>query len=78
MTLIYFILVLTITVMVHEFGHFICAKKNGVYVYEFSIGMGPKLISKKKGETDYFKCWNNNDIKSIVTKEQFNSVKYEI
>ena len=53
MTLIYFILVLTITVMVHEFGHFICAKKNGVYVYEFSIGMGPKLISKKKGETDY-------------------------
>ncbi len=53
MTLIYFILVLTLTVMVHELGHFLFAKKNNVYVYEFSIGMGPKLFSKKKGETDY-------------------------
>ena len=53
MTIIYFILVLTVTVMVHELGHFLLAKKNGVYVYEFSIGMGPKLISKKKGETEY-------------------------
>ena len=53
MTIIYFILVLTVTVMVHELGHFLFAKKNGVYVYEFSIGMGPKLISKKKGETEY-------------------------
>ncbi len=53
MTIIYFILVLTITVMVHELGHFLLAKKNGVYVYEFSIGMGPKLISKKKDETEY-------------------------
>ncbi len=53
MTIIYFILVLTITIMVHELGHFICAKKAGVYVYEFSLGMGPKLISHKKGETDY-------------------------
>ena len=53
MSIIYFILVLTITVMVHELGHFLLAKKNGVYVYEFSIGMGPKLFSKKKGETEY-------------------------
>ena len=53
MTIIYFIIVLTVTVMVHELGHFICAKKSGVYVYEFSIGMGPKIFSRKKGETDY-------------------------
>lgn len=53
MTLIYFIIVLTITVMVHEVGHFLCAKKFGVYVYEFSIGMGPKILSKVKGETTY-------------------------
>ena len=53
MTIIYFILVLTITIMVHELGHFICAKKAGVYVYEFSLGMGPKILSHKKGETDY-------------------------
>lgn len=37
----------------HEFGHFLLAKKNGVYVNEFSIGMGPKLFSFKKKETQY-------------------------
>ncbi len=42
------------TVMaIHEFGHFIVAKKNGVLVYEFSIGMGPSVYQKKKGETLY-------------------------
>jgi len=46
MTLIYFILILGITVFIHEFGHFIFAKKAGVHIYEFSIGMGPKLFSK--------------------------------
>ena len=55
MTLIYFILILGITVFVHEFGHFICAKKSGIYVYEFSIGMGPKIYSfkRKNDETVY-------------------------
>ncbi len=38
---------------VHEFGHFIAAKKAGVYVETFSIGMGPKLLKKKYGETEY-------------------------
>ena len=37
----------------HEFGHFIFAKMTGVYVYEFAIGMGPKIWGTKKGETDY-------------------------
>ena len=55
MTIIYFVLVLGITVSIHEFGHFICAKKSKVHVYEFSIGMGP-LIKKwyrKNDETQY-------------------------
>ena len=47
------ILVLSIIVIVHEFGHFIIAKANGITVVEFSIGFGPKLIHFRKGETDY-------------------------
>lgn len=55
MTLIYFILILGITVFIHELGHFIFAKKAGVHVYEFSIGMGPVIFKKnrKNDVTDY-------------------------
>ena len=42
-----------IMIFIHEFGHFIAAKKFGVLVHEFSIGMGPKLFSKKGKETVY-------------------------
>ena len=52
-TLILFILILGSIVFVHEFGHFMMAKLNGVYVYEFAIGMGPKIWSKKGKETEY-------------------------
>lgn len=52
MTIIYFILVLGITVLIHEFGHFIFAKKAGVYVYEFSIGMGPQIFKFKRKNDD--------------------------
>lgn len=38
---------------VHEFGHFIAAKKAGVFVETFSLGMGPKLVKKKIGDTEY-------------------------
>ena len=51
--LILFILILGSIVFVHEFGHFMMAKLTGVYVYEFAIGMGPKLWSKKGKETEY-------------------------
>ena len=40
-------------ILIHEFGHFLFAKLNGIYVVEFSIGMGPRLISFVKGETRY-------------------------
>ena len=47
-TLIILILILGIIVFIHELGHFLAAKKIGVYVYEFSVGMGPKLFSFKR------------------------------
>ena len=55
MTLIYFIIILGVIIFIHEFGHFIFAKKSGVHVYEFAIGMGPKIFSKKpkNSETEY-------------------------
>ena len=55
LTLIYFVLVLGIIVLIHESGHFLFAKLFNIYVYEFAIGMGPKLFSwkSKKGETVY-------------------------
>lgn len=51
--LLLFIVILGSIVFVHEFGHFIFAKITGVYVYEFALGMGPKLFSKKGKETEY-------------------------
>ena len=55
MTLIYFILILGVIILIHEFGHFIFAKKAGIYVYEFSIGMGPRIFkwTRKNDETEY-------------------------
>lgn len=48
-----FVLILGVIVFVHEFGHFILAKLTGVYVYEFALGMGPKIWGFKKGDTVY-------------------------
>ena len=55
LTIIYFVFILGVTVFIHELGHFLFAKKFGVHVYEFSIGMGPKLFkfNRKNDETDY-------------------------
>lgn len=53
LNLLLFIVVLGVIVFVHEFGHFIWAKICGVYVYEFAVGMGPKIWGFKKGETEY-------------------------
>ncbi len=50
-TLILLIFILGIIILVHEFGHFITAKKAGVHIYEFSIGMGP-VIKTFKGKDD--------------------------
>lgn len=51
--LILLILILSVLIFLHELGHFITAKKSGAYVYEFAIGMGPKLFSfKRKNKND--------------------------
>jgi regulator of sigma E protease len=52
-TLILTIVVLGILVFVHELGHFVTAKWAGVGVPRFSIGLGPRVIGVKVGETDY-------------------------
>lgn len=48
-----FIFALSLIIALHEFGHLLAAKKFGVYCYEYSIGMGPKICSKKFKETQY-------------------------
>ena len=53
MTIILFLLIFGLVVISHEFGHFLLAKKNGIRVVEFSVGMGPTLFHFKKGETIY-------------------------
>ncbi|MBE8951431.1 MAG: RIP metalloprotease RseP [Quinella sp. 3Q1] len=47
------VFVFGLLVLVHEFGHFITAKMTGMRVDEFAIGFGPKIISRKYGETVY-------------------------
>lgn len=47
------VLVFGLIILIHELGHFLLAKKNGIAVIEFSIGMGPRLWSFTKGETKY-------------------------
>ncbi len=53
LTLIIFILVLGILILVHELGHFIAAKKNGLTVEEFGFGFPPRIFGIKRGETIY-------------------------
>ncbi len=50
-------LIIGLVVFIHEFGHFLLAKKNGVGVIEFSIGMGPRLLSTVHKGTRYSLKW---------------------
>lgn len=52
-SLIVFLLVFSVLVVIHEWGHFFAAKKSGVYVEEFGLGLGKKLFGKKIGETEF-------------------------
>ncbi len=47
------VLLFEFIIFAHEFGHFITAKRSGVQVNEFALGMGPKIFGFKKGETQY-------------------------
>lgn len=53
MSIIVAILVFSIIIIIHELGHFLLAKKNGIGVVEFSIGLGPTVWGITKGETKY-------------------------
>ena len=53
MSVLLFFLVLFVLILVHQWGHFIVAKKTGMRVDEFGIGFPPRLFAVKKGETEY-------------------------
>jgi len=55
MTLIVFIFILSILILVHEWGHYITARKCGVKIEQFALGFGPKLFSWRRGDTEF--CW---------------------
>lgn len=52
-TILAFLFVLGVLVFVHELGHFVAARRIGVRVLTFSLGFGPKLISTRRGDTEY-------------------------
>ncbi|HQR81413.1 MAG TPA: RIP metalloprotease RseP [Thiotrichales bacterium] len=56
-TLLGFLLALVIVVAVHEWGHFYTARRLGIPVVRFSIGMGPAIWSKQMGEVEYRFAW---------------------
>lgn len=51
MSILLFLLVLFVLVLVHEFGHFLAARKSGMRVDEFGIGFPPRLFARRRGET---------------------------
>jgi regulator of sigma E protease len=53
LNILLFVVVLGVIILIHEAGHFYFAKKAGILCHEFSIGMGPALYQKRKGETMY-------------------------
>jgi len=57
MDLIIFIVALSILVLVHEFGHFFAARRTGVKVEEFGLGLPPRMFGKKFGDTIYSINW---------------------
>lgn len=52
-TIISTVVVLGVLIFIHEFGHFLVAKRSGVTVLRFSLGFGPKLFGITRGETEY-------------------------
>ena len=52
-TLLAFLFVLGVLVFIHELGHFLLARWNGVRVLTFSLGFGPKILKVQRGDTEY-------------------------
>jgi len=53
LSLLVFFLLFSFLILIHEAGHFIAARKSGVKVLEFGLGLGPKIYGKQVGETEY-------------------------
>ena len=81
MGIILAIVVFSFIVFIHELGHFLLAKKNRIRVSEFSIGMGPRILSKEVGETRYSikllplggSCMMGEDDTDDLSEGSFNS-----
>ncbi|MEE2727854.1 MAG: site-2 protease family protein, partial [Candidatus Latescibacterota bacterium] len=56
-TILSFVIALGVLVFVHELGHFLVAKWSGIRVERFSVGMPPRMVGFKYGETDYCLSW---------------------
>lgn len=52
-SILFFILILGVIVVSHEFGHFMIARRSGIRVKEFDVGFGPTLLKKRMGDTDF-------------------------
>lgn len=82
-TAVVFVLIFSVLVLIHEFGHFIMAKRAGIKVEEFGFGLPPRIWGKKKGETIYSINWipfggfvrmlgeDSKDAKSLKEKRSF-------
>lgn len=57
LTIIIFLLILSVLVLIHELGHFLAAKKIGIKIEEFGFGLPPRALSIKRGETIYSINW---------------------
>ncbi|MCX5698873.1 MAG: RIP metalloprotease RseP [Candidatus Omnitrophica bacterium] len=73
--IIIFILILSLLIIVHEFGHFIAARINGVRVEQFSLGFGPLIFKTKKGDTQY--CLNLIPLGGYVKMAGDNQSEYQ-
>ena len=56
-SIIVFILMIGLIIFIHEFGHFLLARRNGVAVTEFAIGMGPNIVSWERKGTRFCLKW---------------------
>ena len=90
MDLIIFIFALSVLVLVHELGHFIAARKTGVRVEEFGLGLPPRIVGKKIGQTIYSLNWlpiggfckmlgedPSNDSQQKIVKNRIESFEYK-
>lgn len=53
LTIVYGVVIIGVLALVHEIGHFLAAKASGIPVEEFTIGFGPTIVQKRRGETLY-------------------------